>query len=179
MNFTYGRTMRTHNIIAIILASTITFACGDDGQVVVTTVITNPATVGVESETDAETTGVPAETTDAETTEEPTTGDISTTGNPSTTSTTGEPDFSCTPKPTDSFQCDQAPVAEDFCAYVADACSEHQIEQHYCDIMARKCDDTLGCTVCFEVANYCHQLGFDCDNLYLECGCVADALGVK
>jgi hypothetical protein len=138
--------------------------------------------------TGTDATGDPQGTaTTSSTSSQPTTtstGDESTTstGTTGSTSTTGDapdPGFTCTPKPTDEYQCGQAPMSMDFCSYIADACSAHQIEANYCSILARKCDSTLGCTMCFELSNYCHQLGFDCEDLYFECGCVADALGVE
>ncbi len=173
------------NIILSSITATILLACDGDGGNVITTIVTS-ATVGPvdtsatsDESTTSTSTGEEEPTTSA--TEEP---DSTTT----TTGTTGVPDFSCLPKEPmgpkdtdgpDGFQCKDAPAADDFCSYVADRCAQHEIEPAYCSIIADKCPRTLGCTVCFELTNYCHQLGTDCEDMYFECGCVADALGVE
>ena len=143
-------------------------ACGDsDGNTtaVITTIITgNPsATEG------DETTGPEGPTSTTEATTEAATTEVE----PVTTGS----EFVCIDE--DAYPCEQAPIVRDFCSYLADACGDHGIESSYCSILADKCPATIGCTMCFELTNYCHQLGTGCDNLYLECGCVANGLGVE
>lgn len=159
-------------IITCILSMSILAACDSGGGDVITTVVTS-ATAGPDptnptSDGTSTSTGAEEDPTTSGTPEDPTT---------SSTGTTGDDDFICVDG--DKFPCEQAPVARDFCSYIADKCSEHEIEPVYCSVLADKCPRTLSCTMCFELSNFCHQLGTDCDDLYLECGCVADALGDK
>lgn len=165
--------MKSATISSIIFAMTISSACDSGGGDVITTVVTS-ATVGPDPTS-------PATTDDTSTSNvAPTEGGdpTTTTGFETTdTSTTGDPDFTCVDE--GQFACNQAPVVRGFCAYISDSCAEHEIESTYCSILMQKCENTVACTMCFELSNYCKQIGVACDDLYLECGCVAAALGVE
>jgi hypothetical protein len=139
------------------------------------------------------TTSVDPTTSSTGDTSEPTSEPTSTSDDTTTTSTSGTvltgtgsegstDDTTSEPPPVGcldgGYDCAEAPMAEDFCSYLADACGSHDIPQHYCDIVAVKCrvgEDA--CSTCFYLANTCSQVGLGCDELYAECACVAEGLG--
>lgn len=110
------------------------------------------------------------------TTEDPTTGDIPTTSDTSDvttgTGTTGAQVDGCLPDPAE-YDCADAPVADNFCAYLTEACAAHEIEDIYCEIIMSKCRSGDECSTCFFLANTCAQVGIGCDDLMDECACVA------
>lgn len=153
-------------------------ACGDSSgeTTVVTTIITtNPGT-------DTSPSPGTSDATDTDDASTSTTDAIDPTGTAGTSTTDDLPmttsgAFDCVGD--DQCEPPTTPAPDNFCEYVATACAEHQIEENYCNILADKCVGTLGCTMCFELSNYCAQIGTNCDGLYLKCGCVAEMLGVE
>lgn len=151
-------------------------ACGDsDGNTtaVITTIITgNPSATEADETTGSE---GPTSTTEAAT--ETSTTDVepvTTTLESTTSTTTGEP-WGCFNEGT---ECPPPPKAASFCEYVAESCASHGIEPFYCDIVNGMCDESRmvdECQVCFGLANYCAQIGTDCEGLQTECLCAYEA----
>lgn len=78
------------------------------------------------------------------------------------------------------YPCEDAPDASHFCGYLLAACMAHDIETIYCEALTGMCRaENEACLTCFYLSNTCVQTGTDCADLYFECGCVAQALGVE
>lgn len=100
--------------------------------------------------------------------------DTDTSGNTPTTSS--EPETCVDP----DVVCDRlATNATDFCDAIAQFGTTRSIEEPYIGFVVAKCEaNEPKCDVCFELENYCVQIGEACDGLKSLCACVGEAFGV-
>lgn len=69
--------------------------------------------------------------------------------------------------------------ATDFCDAIAQFGTTRSIEEPYIGFVVAKCEaNEPKCDVCFELENYCVQIGEACQGLKSLCACVGDAFGV-
>lgn len=69
--------------------------------------------------------------------------------------------------------------ATDFCDAIAQFDATRSIEEPYIGFVVAKCEaNEPKCDVCFELENYCVQIGEACDGLKSLCACVGEAFGV-
>ena len=104
----------------------------------------------------------------------PLTIDTDTSGNTPTTS--DEPETCVDP----DVVCDRLVTnATDFCDAIAQFGATRSIEEPYIGFVVAKCEaNEPKCDVCFELENYCVQIGEACDGLKSLCACVGEAFGV-
>ena len=100
--------------------------------------------------------------------------DIASTGNVPTTS--DEPETCVDP----DVVCDRLVTnATDFCDAIAQFGATRSIEEPYIGFVVAKCEaNEPKCEVCFELENYCVQIGEACQGLKSLCACVGEAFGV-
>lgn len=97
-------------------------------------------------------------------------------GSSDTTDTSSEPETCVDP----DVVCDRLVTnATDFCDAIATFGSSNSIEEPYIGFVITKCEaGAPKCEVCFELENYCVQIGEACDGLKSLCACVGEAFGV-
>ena len=73
----------------------------------------------------------------------------------------------------------QAPPSPDWCTTYATLADSAAIPKVYRDIMQSKCAKNLNdaCYECWDLANYCAQVGTNCAGLRDRCTCMARKLG--
>lgn len=146
--------------------------CADEDPFLVSITDEPPATTSPNTGSSSTSTSTGDESTS--TTDDPTTG--TTTSEPST-STTGDDTG-----PVEPMQCLDASVtceasAASWCEE-AHALAVAHLPKTYSDITAANCrEGTEPCTLCFQIANTCTQVGTECDGLFELCGCLAQAHG--
>lgn len=163
---------------------TLPTACSDDGggTTVVTTIITTPSlptlTDGGTDETTGDTSVTPttdapdSETSDSETSD----SETMTTEAPETSG--GVNNNACLD---DEFTCDRiADGYGGFCPAVMALGTEHEVEDLYLGFVVDMClEGELKCVVCFNLENYCAQVGVECEELQTLCACIGDYYGVE
>ena len=100
--------------------------------------------------------------------------DIASTGNVPTTSS--EPEACVDP----DVVCDRLVTnAADFCDAIVQFGATRSIEEPYIGFVVAKCEaNEPKCEVCFELENYCVQIGEACQGLKSLCACVGEAFDV-
>lgn len=167
---------RTHLLLSLPLTLALTACPGDPGDTDVgpdsTGIVLTSATTG--SSGDPTGTG-PSTSTGPD---DSTTGDA-TTGDPPTSLSDG----ATTLGPDQCPKSDDCTVtAPDFCSAVAQIATNIGLKQQTIGIILDHCADEEPCWVCWDLVNTCQQSGqvpdvSVCEQVELECGCVAAAFG--
>jgi hypothetical protein len=88
------------------------------------------------------------------------------------------------PKSIKAYTCEPgnvcgAPISQDWCAVYKDLAVKAQIPAVYIGIMETKCkaNQNGACFECWDLSNYCSQVGKSCAGIQDACTCLADKLG--
>jgi hypothetical protein len=72
-----------------------------------------------------------------------------------------------------------APSSQDWCVVLKGLATQAKIPALYVGILDTKCkaNQNNACYECWDLANYCSQVGTSCTNIEAQCRCLADKLG--
>lgn len=167
---------------SIALAITLTMtACGDDAFIV--SITDDPSTSTPTTATAGTTSTASTSSTTGDDPTSTSTTDDATTGEPDTTttttgSTTDDPlePMQCIPDPESGVTCEV--TSRDWCGEAVHLAGDH-LPETYVQVTAQFCrEGSEPCTICFQIANTCSQVGVNCEGLFERCGCLAVAHGV-
>lgn len=72
-----------------------------------------------------------------------------------------------------------APSSQDWCVVLKGLATTAKIPTLYVGILESKCkaNQNNACYECWDLSNYCSQVGTSCTNIEAQCRCLADKLG--
>lgn len=161
----------TITLAALLLAAT---ACpnGDDDTSAESTTSPLPTLPATSPTEDVTGSGATDPTADPITTS----SDTSSTGEPSDSTTGAPPDCY---DPDDEVECSRITIQfATFCESVGQLLLAHEVEEPYNGFVLDICAAEGRCNTCFNLQNYCIQVGVDCDGLLELCACYGEEFGV-